>query len=756
MSAPNQLGYNCPRAIQRGASTKLPNFLATTASGAYLFWERASISLPRTAALCAAAALAALALAAVWHSPAHAHGGAPALHKAILPALYQTPAPLPLTPANPLTPPENIPFTQISVGKTHVCALRESGVALCWGGDPQDTGSLDAPTQTAFTQISAGRHFTCGLRQDATIACWGNDSHGQSSPPQGAFSELAAGSNHACAIPMPQTAPPQLICWGSPFPNGAETLPISVPISDIRSGGGFCGLTPQSDMACLSIASRATEITPGPFTQLAVGFGYFCALRENGSAFCEDNWRHYQATQATPPRATKFVQIAAGRYHSCGVTQARALECWGSGRPGAPGERLNAPDGEFVAISIGWENSCALRPDGRAACWHTPNYLPSPPPGGIAKAFGGAIFNTPVDLFPWQNGGIAIVDRSGVIAVHHDRPHALLPQTILDLTDAVVCCQGESGMFSAALDPAFDAFPFLYIWYRTIADNALGEGAPGFVGRLARFRVNNGVAVKKSELTVLEVSQPHQLHLGGAVRFGVDGMLYLGIGDNETQRSAQVLNDLRGKIIRIDVRGANPAQPYRIPPDNPFADVPGARPEIWAYGLRNPWRMAFDPKAPANLFVADVGFQDWEDVSIATAGVNLGWPLCEANACRDDADLANLTPPAVAYGRDRGCAVIGGVTVPWLDDKFIFGDICARRVWLLEPDATPDSAPDSAQAAAQDWQMRQIADLSDLARNILAFGAAEDGGVYILSYDNPILRLDPSLADALPDAPPDE
>ena len=360
-----------------------------------------------------------------------------------------------------------------------------------------------------------------------------------------------------------------------------------------------------------------------------------------------------------------------------------------------------------------------------------------------------------MDIFPWQSGGLAIVHRHGVIEARRDLPDAPPPQTILDLTDRVVCCEHEDGMLSAALDPQFQDFPFLYVWYKTMtdADNLLGESAPVYVGRLARFRVENGVALKNSELPILEVPLPNPFHLGGAVRFGPDGTLYLGIGENKTPDDAQTLNNLRGKIIRIDVRGANLRQPYRIPPDNPFVDNPGARPEIWAYGLRNPWRMALDPQNPGSLFVADVGADKREEVSIATAGANLGWPLCEGYICRYNADpaiLAGLAPPAVAYNRadvPRSCAVIGGVTVPWLDNGFIFGDLCARRVWLLEQ----DTAPDSASASAQTWHMREIANLADDIHLILAFGAGADDSVYILSYKGPILRLHPILPDNLPD-----
>ena len=667
----------------------------------------------------------------------------PAPPAAALPPLIAqptpSPAPMPATPtlaiptpvpAPPISAPADVAFTQITTGKNHACGLRENGAILCWG---HDYGNLDAPAQTDFRQISAGLNFSCALRQNAAIACWGDNSYRQADPPQGSFSEIATGARHACALS--QSAPTKLICWGQDFPNGAETLPLNAPISDIQSGPGFtCGLTPQADMACVEMSQRLTEITPGPFTRLGVGLGHVCALRQDGSALCQgDNSQR----QANPP-TTQFAQISAGWNHSCGITRENRIECWGSGRDGAPGERLAAPDGEFTAISVGWRNSCALRPSGRAFCWWTPDHLTYRLPIGIAEAFGGAKFESPVEILQWQNGGLAIVDRSGLIAAHHDRPNPPPPQTILDISDSVVCCPGEIGMFSAALDPQFDQFPFLYLWYATVADNALGEGTAGIAGRLSRFRVNDGIAVKGSELTILEVSQPGLARLGSALRFGPDDMLYLslGVGSGKASADAQSLNTLRGKIIRIDVRAATPAQPYRIPPGNPFVDNPRALPEIWAYGLRSPWRMAFDPANPDRLFVADVGESAKEEVSIATAAANLGWPLCEADICQESLDpalAASLAPPAVAYARGAGCAVIGGITVSWLNNNFIFGDYCSRRVWVLE------------QNGPQNWRMREIADLSGPARVIYSFGAAPDGSVYVLANNSPILRLYPDL-----------
>ena len=159
-----------------------------------------------------------------------------------------------------------------------------------------------------------------------------------------------------------------------------------------------------------------------------------------------------------------------------------------------------------------------------------------------------------------------------------------------------------------------------------------------------------------AELVILAMPDLGPLHVGGAIRFGPDGMLYLGLGDNNNEDNAQNLASRHGKIIRIDVRGATAEQPYRIPDDNPFATTPGASPEVWAYGLRHPWRMDFD--AAGNLWVADVGDLSMEEVSVATAGANLGWPLFEGTLCVQAAEecaaVAGATAAAGCLYPQRG------------------------------------------------------------------------------------------------------
>ena len=609
-------------------------------------------------------------------------------------------------------------FTQIASGKFHACALQADGTALCWG--PNISDSLELPGgNPSFTRISAGLNFTCGLRIDGAIACWGENRFGQASPPVGSFAEIAAGRDHACAL-----SEGALTCWGRDFSDGADTIQEVPPLSAIQAGFGFtCGLTPNDDMACLRNYDEKLTITPGPFTDIGIGLHHACAIRVNGSVFClEDRERYWQRSQPPP---TKFVQISGGWHHACGITESSDIECWGSGVAGAAGERLSAPEGKFAKISIGWRNSCALNPDGYATCWQQPDVQN---PSELQEAFGGIKFVQPVELFPLPSGELAVVERNGLIVAYSDEPNAAPPKTMLDLTDKTVCCENESGMLSAALDPQVEEYPFLYVYYNLLSKHAYGENMPGLVSRLARFRVERGRALRDSELTILDVPNLGLLHHGGAIRFGADGMLYLGIGDNISPENAQTLDTLLGKILRIDVRGAAPEQPYRIPPDNPFVNNPEARAEIWAYGLRNPWRMDFAPDG--RLFVFDVGKQTQEEISIAAAGANLGWPLCEGSVCEEGAapDAVGLTAPIYAYGRDEGCAIIGGVNVPWLNNGFVFGDYCRKSVWLLEQDES------------EGWRARPLA---QVRRYLLSFGIDADGTVYVLSNRNPIMRLQP-------------
>ena len=643
------------------------------------------------------------------------HPTAPPAHLSTAPPPPPPPPPSPSpTPGRPPTAAnQRIPYVQVTAGKFHSCALRADGVAHCWGQNSH--GATNVPARMRFRQISAGLDFTCGLRYAGDITCWGGNSQGQTNAPAGQFTQIAAGRQHACALDQNGKA----VCWGD----------LASPAADFAFttiGSGFkrsCGLTIAGDLECWNAAGH-TRSHAGPFTALSVGLHHICTLRPTGAAVCYGGNEDYESA---PPQ-TAFATIAAGWRHSCGITRANGfIECWGAGVRAQPGQRLAAPAGVFTTLSSGWSNYCALRPDGAAQCWHQPSQDPSVRvPEHFSIAFGGKVFDLPVELFPWPTGGLAVVERAGVIQAYDADGSAAAPRPILDLNDQVATFVNR-GMVSAALDPDFDQFPFLYVYYHQTTGTASRPET-----KLSRFPVVDGAAVRAAELVILTLPDVALIRLGGAIRFGPDGMLYLSIGDNDHDDNAQNLASRHGKIIRINVRGATAAQPYRIPDDNPFAATPGAQPEIWAYGMRNPWRMDFD--AAGNLWVADVGANSEEEVSLAAAGANLGWPIFEGSLCRlTAAECAALraaaTAPVVVYQRDEGRAIIGGVGSPQPGIAFLFGDLVSRRIWALEPDAASDTG----------WRRREIAQANG---SILAFGRDAAGAVYVLLQNRAILRLE--------------
>ena len=629
------------------------------------------------------------------------------------------PPPAQPTPAvTALPPPPGVPLTQIVVGKGYRCGLRVDGVVVCQGQNAEEWPPGFLPGM--FRQITAGQSYVCGLRIDGTIACQGE----QVKPPFGSFMEVAAGKQHACAL----DAAGSVNCWGWDQ-DGRATAPADIRFETIAAGGSHsCGLTDAGALRCWGANRHGQgEAADGPFQALALGLRHTCGLQADGSVWCQGDDRE---GQSSPPEGS-FTQITAGERFTCGLRADRRPECWGGGFA----EGLAVPEGEFTVISAGWEEVCGLRINGIPECW---GYRPGarepvalPPPGGNFTLD----IRRPVELFSWPGGGLAVAEQTGSVAWCHPGKESPCEKGVapllLDLGAEVDLTYSERGLLSAALDPKFAEFPYLYVYYTV-------KGAEK-LARLSRFTVVDGAAEKGTELAILETPLPGRRHYGGAVRFGPEGMLYLGVGDNGFAEPAQDLTTLQGKIIRIDVRGATVEEPYRIPEDNPFLETPGARPELWAYGLRNPWRMSFDQAG--RLWVGDVGELSREEVSIATAGANLGWPAYEGEICRDEegcAAQADAALPVITYGRDEGCAIIWGgeyqgKELRQLAGAYLFGDYCTGRVWALTEYPTGV------------WQRWLVADTDG---SLLAFGFDAAGEMYLLTFNAPIRKLEAVLLAA--------
>ena len=634
-------------------------------------------------------------------------------------------APTPAPAANPAPARDLMPFVQMAVGKYSQCGLLEDGQVLC----PKEDLYVRTPAAGRFRQVSIGQEYACGLRLDETIACWGNSEHGKTTPPPGRFTAIAAGKQHACALDSAGYAQ----CWGWDK-DGRAKPPSGLAFTAIAAGGVHsCGLTTKGQLSCWGKNDLGqAKDHDGPFQSLTLGLRNTCALRPEGTAWCQGD----NANGQSNPPPGEFTQIAAGGWQTCGLRPGGQLECWGGGF----GVELEEPEGAFTAISAGWNTFCALTAAGYPRCWDyslDSRQAMESVSAIVAAEVATTILRQPADMFLWPGGGLAVVEREGRIILCQRRgaDHcAGGAKPLLDLTEQTDLSASESGMLSAAADPDFDRFPFIYVWY-TVPGNPRQ-------GRLSRFPVADGLIDPAGELVMLELPMPNVFHFGGAVRFGPDDLLYLSLGENLTSEAAQNLESRLGKIIRIDVRGATQEQPYRIPEDNPFLNTAGARPEIWAYGLRNPWRMSFD--AAGRLWVGDVGSIHEEEISVVAAGDNLGWPAFEGKVCLSEAAqcaaLPGYRPPVATYGRDEICAIIWagqyrGAALPQLAGSYIFGDFCSGRIWALTPNLTPEGESGGS---------RRLVAIT--GSPILSFGADAAGEMYILSVDRPLLKLSPALA----------
>jgi glucose/arabinose dehydrogenase len=317
-----------------------------------------------------------------------------------------------------------------------------------------------------------------------------------------------------------------------------------------------------------------------------------------------------------------------------------------------------------------------------------------------------------------HSGRLFVVEQTGRILVL--QPGTRGAQPFLEI-GARVRSGGERGLLGLAFHPRFAENGRLFVDYTRAPDGATV---------IAEYRVGpDGRADASSERVLLTIAQPYANHNGGMVAFGPDGFLYIGMGDGgsagDPQNRAQNPNELLGKILRIDV---DHGEPYGIPTDNPYARG-GGRPEIYAIGLRNPWRFSFDRKT-GELWAADVGQNAIEEIDLIKRGGNYGWHLFEGThryAADGEVDLAALTMPIAEYGHDDGrCSITGGYVyrgqaIPALAGTYIFGDYCSGDVFGLK---------DGRQTV-----------LLETSMSIASFGEDAAGEVYLVDLDGAVYRI---------------
>jgi glucose/arabinose dehydrogenase len=318
--------------------------------------------------------------------------------------------------------------------------------------------------------------------------------------------------------------------------------------------------------------------------------------------------------------------------------------------------------------------------------------------------------------------------QAGQIVVIRDGE--LLERPFLDLRD-LVGSGGERGLLSVAFHPRFAQNGFFFVDYTDKSGDTV----------IARYSVSPGDpdrADPATAKTILRIDQPFANHNGGQLQFGPDGYLYIGMGDGgsggDPGNRAQNLGDLLGKLLRIDV---DRKEPYAIPPGNPFASRPGARAEIWSYGLRNPWRFSFDRRT-GDVFIADVGQNAFEEINVQPAGSgggeNWGWRRMEGMHCFNPPSNCNdgsLSLPVLEYGRTDGCSVSGGyryrgAASPPLDGTYFYGDFCSGRIWGARenPNGT--------------WSTEL---LLDTTLSISSFGEDEEGEIYVADIGGAVYRI---------------
>ena len=323
-----------------------------------------------------------------------------------------------------------------------------------------------------------------------------------------------------------------------------------------------------------------------------------------------------------------------------------------------------------------------------------------------------------------QSGRIFVVEKAGRILIFKDGVQ--LAEPFLDIVRLVNSQSSERGLLGLAFHPSYAENGQVFVNYTDLNGNTV----------VARYQVSDDEnrADPNSQEILLNISQPYSNHNGGMIAFGPDGFLYIGMGDGgsggDPQGNAQNPNALLGKILRIDVDSGSP---YGFPPGN----APGGRPEIWALGVRNPWRFSFD-RVTGDMLIGDVGQNQWEEIDILPAGIlggiNLGWDFYEGTHPYEGTppEGNSFIFPVIEYQHGGGtCSVTGGYVyrgslLPDWQGVYLFGDYCTGTVWGALPDSSGN------------WQTNQ---LFDLQASLSSFGEDEKGEIYLIDLGGTIYKL---------------
>ncbi|MBA4310097.1 MAG: glucose sorbosone dehydrogenase [Chlorobiaceae bacterium] len=360
----------------------------------------------------------------------------------------------------------------------------------------------------------------------------------------------------------------------------------------------------------------------------------------------------------------------------------------------------------------------------------------------IEQAFPNLNFSWPVD-FQSPNDGtnrIFVVAQGGIIWVFPNQKQVATAKQFLNISDRLTF-GGEEGLLGLAFHPNYSQNGFFYVYYSAPSPRR------SVISRFTVSQSNPDSAIKSSEFIILQFNQPFANHNGGQITFGRDGFLYIATGDGgsagDPQNNSQNRGNLLGKILRIDVDRTRMGINYSIPVDNPFVNnTQNWSEEIYAWGLRNPWRFSFDPVTNF-LWTGDVGQSKWEEISIIEKGKNYGWRIMEGFECFNppsNCDTSGLTLPIFVYGHNAagGYSITGGFVyrgrdVPELVGKYIYGDYVSRRIWALTYDGINPT--------------RNEVVLNNSGFGISSFGVDQNNELYILGFDGKVWKFRPTTSD---------